>query len=480
MLRQLQRRLSSLQHLLSELVEIYSKSPTTSSIVLLVHPFSTLEPTCTMKTASITTVSEASYPFDNPNADIILRSSDLVDFRVFSQILIAASPFFEGLFRVPQPPAEEQHRKDGLPIVHMSEDSKTIDAILRLSYPINKSGTLELGLLESAFRAATKYEMELAITLLTQRIIAVAHSRPLEVWAVGCRLRQNVIAAAGGQAAAFKFAFGLPRPRSTFHFHCVSDLPSATATLEGVSAGQLLRLYCYLGMFKPFYNYMPDYEFIDPPRPTAETTSSPEAVYLVSSPALPNMASADVICRSSDGATFYAHRAVLGSGSPVLRARMEYVATSEATVDASEWGHRERCQAAPLEHSLPVLRFEETSHVLPHLIACCYPGLTPTSLADISQLIAIISAAARYDITIARPTLLDQWSKAASADPLRAFFLAIQAVDEDCTHEAAKRVLHGPIAGVYVREMESSPAVVYQRLLFYYQAGCQWQGIGIY
>ena len=53
--------------------------------------------------------STASYPFDKTNADIILRTSDLVDFHVFSQILIAASPFFEGMFDVPQPPPEQQH-----------------------------------------------------------------------------------------------------------------------------------------------------------------------------------------------------------------------------------------------------------------------------------------------------------------------------------------------------------------------------------
>ncbi|KIJ65516.1 hypothetical protein HYDPIDRAFT_130726 [Hydnomerulius pinastri MD-312] len=81
-------------------------------------------------------MSESAYaasPFDHAKADIILRSSDNIDFRIFKLFLSLASPFFESLFDIPQPieESEEQEIKDGLPIIPVSEDSKTLDALLR-------------------------------------------------------------------------------------------------------------------------------------------------------------------------------------------------------------------------------------------------------------------------------------------------------------------------------------------------------------
>ena len=43
----------------------------------------------------------ASEPFDHAKADIILRSSDNIDFHVFKLFLSLASPFFEDMFNIP-------------------------------------------------------------------------------------------------------------------------------------------------------------------------------------------------------------------------------------------------------------------------------------------------------------------------------------------------------------------------------------------
>ncbi|ETW75378.1 hypothetical protein HETIRDRAFT_456000 [Heterobasidion irregulare TC 32-1] len=51
-------------------------------------------------------VVDAQFPFDEPHADVILRSSDNTDFRVYENILSLASPFFRELFSLPQPPDE--------------------------------------------------------------------------------------------------------------------------------------------------------------------------------------------------------------------------------------------------------------------------------------------------------------------------------------------------------------------------------------
>ena len=81
---------------------------------------------------------DAAAPFDHLLADVILRSSDNIDFRVFKLFLSLASPVFETMFDLPQPSegvAPDDETKDGLPVVPVSEDGKTLDALLRFCYP---------------------------------------------------------------------------------------------------------------------------------------------------------------------------------------------------------------------------------------------------------------------------------------------------------------------------------------------------------
>ncbi|KZV68305.1 hypothetical protein PENSPDRAFT_562874, partial [Peniophora sp. CONT] len=78
-------------------------------------------------------------PFNRPDADVILRSSDNVDFRVHKLILSIASPFFEQMFRLPTPPPPEKEDESwhaGLPLVPMTESGATIELVLRFMYPI--------------------------------------------------------------------------------------------------------------------------------------------------------------------------------------------------------------------------------------------------------------------------------------------------------------------------------------------------------
>lgn len=76
------------------------------------------------------------HDFDNsPTADIILRSSGpkFVEFRTHRTILSIASPVFETMFSLPQPRVDKS-----LPVCDLSEDANTIDALLRLIYPVDE------------------------------------------------------------------------------------------------------------------------------------------------------------------------------------------------------------------------------------------------------------------------------------------------------------------------------------------------------
>ncbi|KAG6330788.1 hypothetical protein ID866_8299 [Astraeus odoratus] len=105
-------------------------------------------------------------PFDHSKADVILRSSDNVEFRVFRLLLSLASPFFETFFDLPRPSQETRddlETKDGLPVIPMSEDGKTLDALLRFCYPrtLAEDPILEdFKNIVNVFEAAKKYGLD--------------------------------------------------------------------------------------------------------------------------------------------------------------------------------------------------------------------------------------------------------------------------------------------------------------------------------
>ena len=80
----------------------------------------------------------AASPFDRPTADAILQSSDDVQFHVHKLFLMEASPFFATMFSLPQPQAAAPATlsADNLPVVPMTEPSSTLDALLRMCYPV--------------------------------------------------------------------------------------------------------------------------------------------------------------------------------------------------------------------------------------------------------------------------------------------------------------------------------------------------------
>jgi hypothetical protein len=92
-----------------------------------------------------------------PDASIIVRSSDQVNFRVHKSLLAMSSPFFEDLLSLPQPPDDEL--VDGLPVVQLSEDAGLLSASFRCFTP---SPPRQPGSYEKVFAllaACQKYDM---------------------------------------------------------------------------------------------------------------------------------------------------------------------------------------------------------------------------------------------------------------------------------------------------------------------------------
>ncbi|RPD80744.1 hypothetical protein L226DRAFT_453639, partial [Lentinus tigrinus ALCF2SS1-7] len=137
------------------------------------------------------TTTNAGPPFNKATADAILRASDNVDFWVRRSILAEASSVFEDMLSIPQPPpgsANSDEVKDGLPVIRLSEDSATLDKLLRLCYPTDDPQIDSLDSLRPVLQAALKYMMQESTSLLRRRLIKLGEAQPLRAFAIACSL----------------------------------------------------------------------------------------------------------------------------------------------------------------------------------------------------------------------------------------------------------------------------------------------------
>ena len=73
---------------------------------------------------------------DVSDADVIIQSCDLVNFRVHKRTLAMSSPFFYDMFSLPQPQPSNEELVDGLPIVRLSEDAEVLNGLITMLYSI--------------------------------------------------------------------------------------------------------------------------------------------------------------------------------------------------------------------------------------------------------------------------------------------------------------------------------------------------------
>ncbi|KAF8273061.1 hypothetical protein EI94DRAFT_1655065 [Lactarius quietus] len=123
-------------------------------------------------------------PFDDADADAILRSSNQVDFHVYRTILSKSSSFFKSMFSLPQPDATSVSEK--LPVIDLAENSKTIEVLLTSIYPIVSVDTEPLSLddMINLLVAARKYDMAAASQGLNQKfaVSKVVQDKPVEAF----------------------------------------------------------------------------------------------------------------------------------------------------------------------------------------------------------------------------------------------------------------------------------------------------------
>lgn len=137
-----------------------------------------------------------SAPFDGShNADIILRSSDNVNFRVLKDILALASPIFHDMMTLARPlvgepkATSEDVYEDGLPVVTMHDSNALVlDALLRILYPVRTPVLEDLGVVTGVVEAARKYDMDSVMAVaeeaLQRAAIAQGGVQALQVYMI--------------------------------------------------------------------------------------------------------------------------------------------------------------------------------------------------------------------------------------------------------------------------------------------------------
>ncbi|KAF7974707.1 hypothetical protein HWV62_11495 [Athelia sp. TMB] len=146
---------------------------------------------------------DASTPFDDVYADIILRSSDAIDLKVFQLLLSMGSPFFK-------------------------------DMLLSMCYPMGAANPPTLDKLEDVdvlLEAAIKYGVERVEKRAREMLVAPQHLRDsaLRVFAIACRHKLE-----GEARAAARATLSQPISKNKFG-----------AELEFLSAAKLFRLIQY-------------------------------------------------------------------------------------------------------------------------------------------------------------------------------------------------------------------------------------------
>ncbi|KAI0084865.1 hypothetical protein BDY19DRAFT_469852 [Irpex rosettiformis] len=123
-------------------------------------------------------------PFDDEDADLIIHSSDDIYFRVYRLFLRKASPVFADMFSIPT----ASDTLDTVQTVSVTEDGKTMDALLRLCYPTNDPRVKTLDELSTLMNVCEKYMMDSVFGRLVRTNLANFMTKePIRVYAIACR-----------------------------------------------------------------------------------------------------------------------------------------------------------------------------------------------------------------------------------------------------------------------------------------------------
>ena len=106
---------------------------------------------------NLNSITSPPEPLDVIDANLIIQSSDLVNFRVHKAVLAMSSRFFEDLLSLPQPLDSETI--DGLPVVRLPEDAELLRNLVSMLYPVHQVPPKTYDKVLYLLAACQKYDM---------------------------------------------------------------------------------------------------------------------------------------------------------------------------------------------------------------------------------------------------------------------------------------------------------------------------------
>ncbi|KAH9040391.1 hypothetical protein EDB85DRAFT_1858886 [Lactarius pseudohatsudake] len=325
-------------------------------------------------------------PFNDADADTILRSSDQVDFYVYRVILSKVSPVFESMFSLPQPDTVSGKQ---IPIISLTENSKIIVVLLASIHPTVATESVPLDVMIDTLVAAKKYDMDVVSDYLVQKFAKskAVQDSPVEAF---CLAHSHELGEAARVAAKASLKHRLrlgdigdklqhtngPGLHQLWKFHHAC---SATA-VEAVSDNRILGL--------------------------EETTLAPFGPPF-------DDADADTILRSSDQVDFYVYRVILSKTSPFFKS-MFSLPQPDSRVSGKQTS---------------IISLTENSRTIAVLLSSIYPTV-PTKFVPLDVMIDALVAARKYDMDVVFQCLVQKFaeSEVVRDSPVEAFCAA-------CSHE---------------------------------------------
>ncbi|EED85528.1 predicted protein [Postia placenta Mad-698-R] len=370
-------------------------------------------------------LSEASSPFDRTDADVILQSSDEVQFRVHRVILALASPVFADMFGLPPPRAPDGTTMEAIQTVYITESSHVLRILLDMCYPVTNVQFSSLDDVHAVLKAAVKYDMSKVIALAYRALSTFISKSAMRVYAIACQLGAEDVAREAAPHAAIQ-----------------ELLPgNYKAEFEGMPAGCLHRLWEHMRTDTKQASYCYPEQLRDQTDTNESLSRVNSATFLLDAP------NADLTIVTSDNVQLRVCRQTISLCSPVLKDMLELTTCDSSSTSGGDMSDCGRTAGATL--SVP----EDSITFVPTLLLS-YPTGTPEMNA--TQLVSLLPTAEKYGMQRAIWFIKRQWPEfARNQQACSINFLFMRTSDE--------------IRSIYVPELETSTAGLYYRLLQYHE-----------